>query len=64
MNIKKRINPPYQAISLVENNSVITALANDFGYELTLKNQLISLFSEGDVLVVLASGIHQIFLKL
>jgi len=55
-NIKKDLNPPYQAISLSDNNSVITAFGNDFGYDLIFKNQLISLFHEGDVLVVISAS--------
>ena len=56
VNIKKRIKPPYQTISLTDNNSVITAFGNDFGYDLIFKNQLISLFSEGDVLVIISAS--------
>ena len=55
-NIKKGIKPPYQTISLTDNNSVITAFGNDFGYDLIFKNQLISLFSEGDVLVIISAS--------
>lgn len=55
-NIKKKIKPPYQTISLTDNNSVITAFGNDFGYEHVFKNQLISLFAEGDILVVISAS--------
>jgi D-sedoheptulose 7-phosphate isomerase len=55
-NIKKKLKPPFRTISLTDNNSVITAFGNDFGYDLIFKNQLISLFNEGDVLVVISAS--------
>ncbi|MDC0246837.1 SIS domain-containing protein [Deltaproteobacteria bacterium] len=55
-NIKMKIKPPYQTISLTDNNSVITAFGNDSGYDLIFMNQLISLFSEGDVLVIISAS--------
>jgi D-sedoheptulose 7-phosphate isomerase len=55
-NIKKKLKPPFRTTSLTDNNSVITAFGNDFGYDLIFKNQLISLFNEGDVLVVISAS--------
>ena len=55
-NIKKGLNKPYKAISLTDNNSITTAFGNDFGYEFIFKNQLVSLFQEGDVLVVISAS--------
>jgi D-sedoheptulose 7-phosphate isomerase len=48
---------PFRAISLTDNVPVITALANDFGYEEVFVRQLRSLARAGDVLVgISASG--------
>jgi D-sedoheptulose 7-phosphate isomerase len=48
---------PFRAISLTDNVAVITALANDFGYEEIFVRQLRSLARAGDVLVgISASG--------
>jgi D-sedoheptulose 7-phosphate isomerase len=45
---------PFKAISLVDNVSVVTALANDDGYESIFTSQLESVLQEGDVLVALS----------
>lgn len=48
---------PFKAISLCDNNAIITALANDFGYEEIFSKQLQVLCKSGDVLVgISASG--------
>jgi D-sedoheptulose 7-phosphate isomerase len=48
---------PFRAVSLVDNLSVVTALANDFGYEEIFVKQLRVLGRKGDVLVgISASG--------
>jgi D-sedoheptulose 7-phosphate isomerase len=48
---------PVRAVSLCDNSSVITASANDHGYDLIFKDQLTTLARPGDLLVVItASG--------
>jgi D-sedoheptulose 7-phosphate isomerase len=48
---------PFRVISLTDNNSIITALANDYGYEEVFSRQLAVLGKSGDVLVgISASG--------
>lgn len=48
---------PFRAVSLTDNNAVITALANDYGYEEIFVKQLRILGKKGDVLVgISASG--------
>ncbi len=48
---------PFRAVSLTDNNAVITALANDYGYEEIFVKQLQILGKKGDVLVgISASG--------
>lgn len=48
---------PFRAISLTDNQAIITALGNDFGYEEIFVRQLRVLGKEGDVVVgISASG--------
>ena len=48
---------PFRVVSLTDNHSVMTAIANDFGYEEVFVRQLRVLGREGDVLVgISASG--------
>ena len=48
---------PVKAVSLCENSAVITASANDNGYDSIFSDQLITLSNPGDLLVVItASG--------
>ena len=48
---------PFRAISLTDNIPIITAISNDFGYELIFVKQLRILGKKGDVLVgISASG--------
>lgn len=48
---------PFRAISLTDNIAIITAIANDFGYDEIFSKQLKVLGSKGDVLVgISASG--------
>ena len=47
----------YRVISLADNNAVLTAAGNDFGYETVFSEQLKTLLSPGDVvLAISASG--------
>lgn len=51
---------PFRAISLTDNNAIITAIANDFGYDQVFVRQLRVLGRKGDVLVgISASGNSQ-----
>ncbi len=43
--------PRYRVISLTDNNSWMTALSNDIGYDAVFAEQLLSLVREGDVLI-------------
>jgi D-sedoheptulose 7-phosphate isomerase len=48
---------PFRVVSLTDNNAILTALANDFGYEEVFVRQLRVLARGGDVLVgISASG--------
>ncbi len=50
-------NNPFRIISLTDNQAIITAIANDFGYEEIFARQLRVVGREGDVLVgISASG--------
>lgn len=42
--------------SLVDNPSILTALANDIGYEAVFASQLDAFFGEGDVLVLISAS--------
>ena len=55
--IGTRSNPnPFRVMSLTDNNAVITAIANDYGYENVFVRQLEALFSKGDLLVAISSS--------
>ncbi len=47
---------PFNVISLTDNNSVMTAIGNDFGYENLFVKQLETIFSEGDLLVAISAS--------
>ena len=47
---------PVRAISLMDNVSLLTALANDHAYETAVVEQLVALASPGDVLVLLSAS--------
>ncbi len=53
----KAVNPPFRVMSLTDNVAVLTAIANDFGYDDVFSRQLEVLGKKGDVLVgISASG--------
>ena len=55
---------PFRVLSLTDNNAVITAIANDYGYENVFVKQLEALYSKGDLLVAIsASGNSNNLLK-
>jgi D-sedoheptulose 7-phosphate isomerase len=47
---------PYRVISLTDNNAVMTAIANDFGYEQLFVKQLEAIYREGDLLVAISAS--------
>ena len=57
---KTGTDKPFRVFSLVDNNSVITAISNDVGYENIFVNQLKIHYRDGDSLIVIsASGNSQ-----
>ncbi len=47
---------PFRVISLTDNNAVMTAIANDFGYEHLFTKQLEALYQPGDLLVAISAS--------
>lgn len=47
---------PFRAVSLTDNNAVMTAIANDDGYEQLFVKQLEALMEPGDVLVAISAS--------
>jgi len=57
LTVKLRANRPgLAALALTTNSSVLTAAANDFGFEQIFARQIESLVSPGDVLVALSTS--------
>ena len=54
MSDTKKINP--RIISLCSNNSLITAISNDFSYNLVFKKQLEYLGNKNDILITISSS--------
>ena len=52
----KRERASYPAISLCANNSVLTAIANDYSFENIFKRQLEGLAQTGDILIALSTS--------
>ena len=48
--------PPIRAMSLTDNNAVLTALSNDRGYQDVFNGQMEVHFQEGDVLVAISAS--------
>jgi len=53
---KTGTNKPFKVFALTDNNSVITAIANDVGYENIFLNQLKIHYTKGDSLVVISAS--------
>jgi D-sedoheptulose 7-phosphate isomerase len=47
---------PFRAMSLTDNQAVLTAIGNDFGYERIFEIQLQTLMCEGDVVVAISAS--------
>jgi len=61
---KTKTDKPFRVFSLVDNNSVVTAIANDVGFENIFINQLKIHHRPGDYLIVIsASGNSSNILK-
>jgi D-sedoheptulose 7-phosphate isomerase len=52
----KSIKKPFRAISLCDNQAVITAIANDYGYEYIFSQQLSVLLKKDDVVVAISAS--------
>lgn len=48
--------PPFRAFSLCDNQAIVTALANDFGYEHVFVRQLQVLARPGDVVIAISAS--------
>jgi D-sedoheptulose 7-phosphate isomerase len=48
--------PPLRAIALTENTAALTAIANDYGYDVVFERQLEAIARPGDVLVALTTS--------
>ena len=53
---KTGTDKPFRLFSLVDNNSVVTAISNDVGYENIFINQLQIHYREGDSLIVISAS--------
>ena len=52
----KKNRKPYNAISLTTDTSVITCIANDFGYEKIFERQLESIGNKKDILIAISTS--------
>ena len=52
----KKNRKPYKAISLTTDTSVITCIANDFGYEKIFERQLQGIGQKGDLLIAFSTS--------
>ncbi len=52
----KSLKKPFKAISLTDNQAIITALANDYGYEKVFEYQLRNLANKNDLLIVISAS--------
>ncbi len=48
--------PPYKAVALTADTSILTAVANDYGYEEVFARQVEGLLGQNDVLVALSTS--------
>jgi D-sedoheptulose 7-phosphate isomerase len=55
---KTNTDKPFRLFSLVDNNSVVTAISNDVGYENIFINQLKIHYRKGDILIVISASGH------
>ena len=50
------LDKPFKAYSLADNQAIITAIANDFGYKYVFLNQLKVYAKEGDLLIAISAS--------
>ena len=48
--------PPLPAIALTTDTSILTAIANDFGYEQVFSKQVLALGNSGDILIAISTS--------
>lgn len=53
---KTKTDKPFRVFSLVDNNSVVTAISNDVGYEKIFINQLKIHYRPGDCIIVISAS--------
>jgi D-sedoheptulose 7-phosphate isomerase len=53
---KTGVKNPFKVFALTDNSSVMTAIANDVGYENLFMNQLRIHYKSGDILLVISAG--------
>jgi D-sedoheptulose 7-phosphate isomerase len=53
---KANTDIPFKVLSLTDNNSVVTAISNDVGYENVFVNQLKVHYRTGDILIVISAS--------
>ena len=53
---KTKTKKPFKFLSLTDNNSVVTAIANDIGYDEIFLNQLKIHFRKGDQLIAISAS--------
>lgn len=56
LNLATRERKRLQAVSLNDNTALLTALANDYGYDEVFYEQLANLVTSGDVVIVLSAS--------
>ena len=47
---------PFKAVSLSDNQAIVTAIANDYGFEKIFKNQLEVYGKEGDIVIAISAS--------
>ena len=52
----REFDPPFRALALTDNNAVITAIGNDFGYDDVFARQLRILGRPGDVVIAISAS--------
>jgi D-sedoheptulose 7-phosphate isomerase len=52
----REFDKPFRTISLCDNQSIITAIANDYGYEMIFSRQLEVLLKGNDVVVAISAS--------
>jgi D-sedoheptulose 7-phosphate isomerase len=56
LQVGPRAKKPFKVQSLTDNNAIITAIANDFGYDFIFVKQLEALLNDGDIVVAISAS--------